>query len=680
MVKGSFQVGQRFFFQDEACRFVRKAEPNMWTFECLSSNRWREESLENLLAYWSEGKLQFPGGSEAGREGRESAYRDAAVEAFRQSYPGDLWRRAKAKLVYVTRLRRAPLTETIIKPLIQEIYDDEKLWKDGQPFKNPPHFTTVATWRRSYHEAGEDIRALCDRDHCKGNSESRYGSEVDELADDVIETCYLKPERPTIESCLEILRGRVARANQTRLESERLQRPTYGYLKHRISNLNRYEVCVARYGKRLADIRFRAAGLGPRADAPLARASIDHCQLNVMVVDDETGLPLGRPWLTLVLDEATRYILGFYLGFEEPSAVSVVRATRCALMPKGELLAECPDLANGWDAWGVMEVLVADNGMELHGGTLENVIGRFGIVLQFCPRKKPWFKGKIERFFGTINTGLLDTLPGKTFSSISEKFDYDPAKHALVGLKALRRVILTWIVDIYHQKSHRGLGTSPAAAWMTDISSVDRWLPPNSLSVQAAFSRSATRRLTHKGIEFDGLLYNSNDLRALRELHGSEITVEVRVMDDDIGSLVVVSPDGHELIRVPALDQAYAAGMTRWQHRVCKRYQRRLRDDDGLDIRLLEARERIQAALEQERGKAKRLSKRIGRFLEGSDRNASMKPEAEEVVARNDGLECLSMPDTEAGLTCGDDGEGDWVPELSSRRVDVVVGDAHGVR
>lgn len=678
MVSGSFQVGQRFLYEGEEHRFLRKVEPNRWTFECTRTGSWREESIDHLLGQWTEGKLRFSGRDhDAGEGARQSAYKDAAIDAFRQSYPEQLWQRAKAKLVYVLRLRRAPLTKAAITLLIEEIYNDKGLWKAGQPFAAPPHFTTVAEWRRKYFKAGEDIRALCDRHHCKGNEDSRYGDEVDSLADDVIETTFLTPERPTIESCLEILRGRVARLNQTRLESDRLPRPTYNYLKRRIANLNAYDVCVARYGKRVADIRFRAAGLGPRAENPLARACIDHCRLDVMVVD-EGGLPLGRPWLTVLIDEATRYILGFYIGFEEPSVVSVSRAVRCALMPKAALLAECPDIANEWDAWGVMDTLVADNGMEFHSGALEGAIGRFGIVLQFCPRRKPWFKGKIERFFRTLNLGLIGNLPGKTFSGIGEKFDYDPAKHAIVGLKTLRQVILTWIVDIYHQKSHRGLGMSPATAWKENISAVNRWLPPSSLSVQAAFSRSVNRRLTHKGIELDGLLYNSDDMRALRELHGSEIAVEVRVIDDDIGSVVIVHPEENEVIRVPALDQVYAAGLTRWQHQVCKRYQRRISDDESQDIPLLEARERIEKALEQERGRAKRLSKRIGRFLEGNEPRPARKPASKDVAAPGNEPPASGSSSTGA-WTIEDEGEGgDWLPDLTSRRVDASVGGDHG--
>jgi putative transposase len=523
MVNGIFAIGQRFHMGASEFRFVRKVEPKRWIFEDISTGSWREEAERKLLANWTKGELTFPSIQRSDSSNVvERVCQKAAIEAFKQSYPKALLSRAQAKLLYIKRLEKFPLTEELITPLIVEIHNDKSLWKQGAVFKQPPHFTTLAQWRRAYEEAGQDIRALCDRHHEKGNAEARYPAELEAMADDIIDTAYLTEERPTIESCLEIFRGRVARANLQRLPSEQFPRPTHAYLRRRISHLPKYDVTVARYGKRLADIKFRNAGLGVLAKTPLARASIDHCRLDLMVVDDSTGLPLGRPWLTLVLDEKTRYVLGFYIGFEEPSSVSVQRAICNAITPKDTLLSECPEIQNEWDAWGVMECIVMDNGMEFHGEIVESGVGKFGITLQYCPRKKPWYKGKIERVFGTLNSGLLSTLPGKTFSNIFEKLDYNPEKHAVIGLAALRNIVMLWIVDIYHQKKHRGLGMPPAKAWGEGMSSVDRWLPPHSISLDAAFSRTIERTLTHKGLEIDSLFYNSSDMRALRELHGAD--------------------------------------------------------------------------------------------------------------------------------------------------------------
>jgi putative transposase len=621
MAVGSFEVGQRFELESKRCRLSRALDEGFWQYEEISSGRIHEKSQTELLTQWTKGTLIFAGdGPEVKTAISCKAFDQACVDAFRQSYSEQAWKLAQGRLVFVERLRFVPVTREVMQPIVLEIWDDKSLWKGGRPFMDAPSFATVASWIRNYRRAGEDVRALINRDHAKGRRELELDPIVDQIIDDAIDEIYMTLERQDIEKVRAHACGLIAKRNIGRLPSAQLTKPSYALLKRKIYEISPYERWCARYGKRIADIKFRASGQVRLTETPMARASMDHTRLDVMVVDDKTGLPLGRPWLTLLLDEATRYVLGYYIGFEEPSSVSVTRAIRCALMPKTNLLLAYPDIKSQWDAWGVLREIIVDNGLEFHGEVIRAGAGRFGITIQFTPRKKPWFKGKIERYFGTLGTDLLSTIPGKTFSSVLEKNDYDPSKHAVLRLSTLREIICTWIVDVYHNKPHHGLEkATPAQAWAQTISGVDRWLPESSLQVESAFSRSETRRLTHKGIEHDSLFYNGPDMQVLRKAFGSEIDVEIRVMDEDLGSLIVVSPDKSQLISVPAVDQRYAAGLTRWQHEVCKRYKRRLYEDGGQDITLFEARERIRMLIKKDKELIKRATrKRQARFEETS--------------------------------------------------------------
>lgn len=624
MAAGAFRVGNRFVQSEGLYRVARHLGNGILAIEDLRAGRFLERSVADLLAAWGRGELvfgdrPFPDSDQAVRE----ALRHAHTDAFRQSYSQEQQERAKAKLAYVSRLSPLPRSENIMTPVIKEVWGNAALWKGTFAFERPPHFTTVAKWIRVYHDADKDIRALIDRHLEKGNREERYDPIVIRMVDDMIETRYLTLERPTITSIRKDLKGMVAIENVTRLRAEQLKAPSYDYLKRQIAQLAPYDVCKARFGQRVADIKFRFATKGVDAQRPLGRACMDHCRMDVFVIDERTGLPLGRPWLTVVIDEFTRYILGYYLSFEEPSSVSMTRALRHALGPKDS----SPNAKCAWDAWGIMDMLVVDNGMEFHAQALEAGAGRFGIAVQFCPRRKPWYKGKVERYFGTLNTGLLVDMKGKTFSSLVLKGDYDPAKHAVMTLGTLRRVVHTWIVNIYHQEDHGGLeNRPPSLVWDESVATIDRFLPPSSLTLESAFSKSDTRRLTHKGIEFDSLFYNSAELGALREQHGHEFDVEVRSCDDDLGSLIVVAPDGKTLVKVPALDQDYAAGLTRWQHKVCRRYRARVLDEDARQISLLDARNRIRDMIREDMAMgSKKTRNKQQRFLQ--DDCAEVPPE-----------------------------------------------------
>lgn len=674
MALGSLVVGQRFVQGGSTCRLMRDYGNGKWVVEDLTLGRIAEQTSTELLAKWTKGDLHFSDGTTpaaAPRRVESAALKDAIHESFRQSCSDALWYRAQAKLAFVTRLEHLPMTAGVLAPIIREIWESKTLWKSRPGLQFPPHFTTVASWVREYRASDRDIRALLDRHHAKGNSGTRLPAAVGQIADDVIESLYMTPERPTIKETTAEIRGRIAKLNVGRLLSEKLDAPSMAYVKRRLAEISEYDKYRARYGLRAAGIKFRAAGRGVVAEKPLDRVCMDHSRMDLVVVDDVTGLPLGRPWLTLVIDECSRYVIGYYIGFEEPSGVSVARALRNALMPKETMLQKYPNVVSAWDAWGTGEIttLVVDNGLEFHGDTIEKGAGRFGMIVQFCPRKKPWYKGKIERFFGTLNAGLLNGIPGKTFNSILERGDYEPTKHAVVGLETLREVVLTWIVDVYHQTLHRGLGGVPAEVWRSGIQAVDRWLPVSSLSVDTAFSRVETRRLTHKGIEHDCLFYNSQDLGAVREQYGSEINVEVRVMDDDLGSIIVVIPGGEQLVRVPALDAKYTTGLTRYQHKVCKRFQRRLLDDESREITLFDAKTRIRDLIRMDMGLIKRASRnKQARFNERSAREDQWHPPATH-SGREPSMPTAPPPPASAAPVYEALISEDDVPLLASRRV-----------
>ena len=220
-----------------------------------------------------------------------------------------------------------------------------------------------------------------------------------------------------------------------------------------------------------------------------------------------------------------------------------------------------------------MEKLIVDNGLEFHSDSLDAVCFSLGIDLQFTPRKTPWWKGKIERFNGTLNRGVAHGNPGTTFANIFEKDDYNPAEHAVITLSTLKTVVHKWIVDVYHQCPHRSLDkVSPAIKWTSSIAIEDIELPEDPARLDAIMGKVEQRVLTHKGIEYDGLLYNCPELTDLRRKLGTKLDVELRVDEGDIGHIHVISPDKSSIILVPCLDMDYANGITSWQHSLFKRY------------------------------------------------------------------------------------------------------------
>jgi len=171
---------------------------------------------------------------------------------------------------------------------------------------------------------------------------------------------------------------------------------------------------------------------------------MDHTPSDLIVVDDTTMLPLGRPTITSALDEHTRCPMGFYTGFEPPSCLSVMRCLKHAILPKTYVPREFPSVNNPWDCYGVPELVVVDNPPEFHSSHFERACLQIGTDIQYAKVLVPWYKGKLERFQGTMCHDLMHGNPGTTFSNILERDDYDPTTHAVVLLILLGHKRTFW--------------------------------------------------------------------------------------------------------------------------------------------------------------------------------------------------------------------------------------------
>ena len=601
---------------------VRKVAADLWQLEEVRTKRIHEKTDVELRTLYVEGTLTFVSVSDDKMlPNRENL---TAGKPF-LNVPGPLLEDAKVRRAYAIAAMSVPATQSAIEQVAKQVWA-----KIGQP-KTIPHWTTVCRWRRRLINANRDIYAVVARDAKKGNRMRRFDTEVVRIVEDNIDAIYLSREKKTCKEVLDKSILDVRRENQLRPPDMQLREPTFRLVGSMIRNLPAFDVCVAREGREIAVRRFRSVKGHRTTQGPLERAEIDHTVMDLMVIDDESGLPLGRPVLTVCIDDYTRCILGINIGFEPPSFLSVARCLKSAFMPKVNLKAQYPTIFNEWLAHGVMRELSMDNGAEFHSASLEAACYALGIEIHYSPRKTPWFKGKVERFQGTLNHEVAHGTPGTTFSSIFDREDYDSVKQAVVRLSALQHIVRKWVVDVYHQRVHRTLKVPPAVMWKNSIHPEEILLPADPDFLDGILGRREQRVLTHKGIEFEGLLYNSPDLTAMRMHLGDKLSVEISIDDGDIGKIVVFSPDKTRMFTAPALAQNYAKGMTAWQHKVCKRHAARAMqryDTTGW----LQAKEDIAEMIRQEFGLKRSRSKsrtRLARYADaGKDAGVAAVPQS----------------------------------------------------
>jgi putative transposase len=576
----------------EKYRMLCKVSDSCWQLEHTKTARISELELEQLLRMYADRKLRFANG---------------VGGTVRGTVPIEISETAKLRRVYVL----ASLKTDTLTDLRQAILD---VWRKTKRPGKPPVATSVYRWKKRFLESGSDIRALEDALRT-GNRSKRFPADVEEICEQSINALYMRRERKHLQDVLDQATVKVREENQMRPADLALPLPSRRLVKRLVEEIPAFDRRAARYGHDAALRSFRSVEGHRVTHEPLERAEIDHTNLDLFAIDDETLLPLGRPWFSACEDDYTRCILGMFVGFIPPSFLTVALCLKDAFRPKTWLKQAYSDIRSDWPAHGVMRELVLDNGPEFHSESLEQVCLFNGIEMHYAPRKTPWFKGKIERFFGTLNEGVAHGTPGTSFSNIFEKGDYDPAKHAIVTFSTLKRVARKWLADVYHQKPHRALGISPVEMWNSSIKPEDIRVPEDPAVLDVIMGRRYRRVLTHKGVEFEGLYYNSTDLHELRCRKGSELPVEIRVDESDLGRIFVLSPGEKDVFTVSALRSDYATGIGLFQHRVIRRYQKRHASLEPSPDGWLQAKEEIVEIIENEtRLKRKRSNKRVARW------------------------------------------------------------------
>ncbi|TNY43440.1 transposase family protein, partial [Streptococcus pyogenes] len=166
---------------------------------------------------------------------------------------------------------------------------------------------------------------------------------------------------------------------------------------------------------------------------------------------DTNGAPV-RPWLTIVLDDHSRAVAGYAVFVGAPSAIQTALALRQAIWRK-----DTPS----WPICGLPDVLYTDHGSDFTSKHLEQVAADLRIELVFSTVGRPQGRGKIERFFGTINTELLPELPGALSNG-------KPASPPRLSLGELEVAVKTFVTAVYNARKHSEIDVPPNEAWRGD--------------------------------------------------------------------------------------------------------------------------------------------------------------------------------------------------------------------
>lgn len=233
--------------------------------------------------------------------------------------------------------------------------------------------------------------------------------------------------------------------------------------------------------------------------------------------------------MTLAVDHYSGIVLGYYLTFAPPSAASVLAALRHAILPKtqanfgdghvnsagGDSKPPREYFASTWNAYGIPDLLVVDNGLDLTSHGVLEACDALGTDILFTPPRSPWYKGTIERFGRTINTRFIHWLFGTTLGKAATELQYNGAEHATLIFEDFDSLLLQYITTIHNKIPRRGKNGTPERLFLSGCELWPVRVPLSMTEFDAAVALTRTGVLRQTGLHFLDLQYQNSLLGEL---------------------------------------------------------------------------------------------------------------------------------------------------------------------
>lgn len=445
-----------------------------------------------------------------------------------------------------------------IKPLLLKFAesDEEK--------RLPPAASTAMEWLRRWDESGSNPASLVSRNFLRTRS-TDFQYVVEQEMNKVLIKEYLIRSRPPLDNAFTILQRNLKGLAKSGIVSDRDADVSISSFRRRLLDVDPYRRDVLRYGAVYARNRWRYSLKGTHASRALQRLEVDHTILDVVVISDTSGMPLGRPVITIIVDAYSGYLVGFYISFAGAGLAAVLNAMKIGLMPKDDFTANAPFLKESWLGYGVGESYGIDNGLEFHSPQFVSAAIELNTDVNYCAVRQPWLKPNVERYFRDLGYNLPQS--GRVLKPVANSLPLNPRDTARITFSDLCKGLLKYFVDVHPLKINSRTLERPFDLFKESFEKTPPpQLPTNfeKLGLIAAHRKVLT--VGNEGIVMPGLRFNSTDLQMTRRQIQSTYKTAIKFDPEDLGYVYVQHPTSLEWMYVPNCHPEYADNLSMLQH------------------------------------------------------------------------------------------------------------------
>jgi putative transposase len=370
--------------------------------------------------------------------------------------------------------------------IIQPFLEGRLTLKNAAAAGNIP-YGTARVWVRRYRRDG--LVGLAHK-HRQDRDQRRMEPELQQI----IEGLALQKTQPTAAA--------IYRQVKEIAQEKKWPVPSYSSVYDIVRSMDPALVKLAHEGTKAYqqsyDLLFRR-----EARRPNEIWQADHTLLDIWLLNEDGQT--AKPWLTVIEDDYSRCIAGYFLSFKHPNTYHTSLALRQAIWRKPEA---------GWRICGIPGTFYTDHGSDFTSNHMEQVSVDLKIRLVFSIPGMPRGRGRVERFFQTVTQLFLHKLPGYALAG-------KPIQPPRLTLADFDARFKEFLITEYHQRVQKDLAGSPQDRW-----EADSFLPQMPESLEQLdlllLTVATTRQVRRDGIHFQNLRYL--DL-SLADYIGEEVVI-----------------------------------------------------------------------------------------------------------------------------------------------------------
>ncbi|GGL81652.1 DDE-type integrase/transposase/recombinase [Wenxinia marina] len=460
-------------------------------------------------------------------------------------------------------LRRIAIDETGAASLFTTVHDN------GEAVTIPvPKGRTLQKYRQLLEQFDGNPVVLLVRDHLKGPRGDK-ARKICDLGERFIAA--------VVEGYLAVSQPKAAVVFRDTMESfpiapddfaRNFKFPSLTTVRNRIRQLGSTVVQVGRLGRRAAANRLRSGTSSIPAVGFGEYVETDQCLLSIFVdasgqarsefwkKEDQEKFPergIGEPrdgervakryWLSLVLDVATRMILGWHLS-ETATAEATKAALRMAMRSKERKKRLYGCELEPAPAVGFTE-LRSDNGTAVRNKDVMAALAGLNVMVRLGRAYEAADKPYVERLFGTTDLQVLNRLPGYAGPRPGALPGADPMKEAVLTHDELYAALTKFFIDKYPARPHRGTelhGATPIQKMAQVVEKYGAIAPPCAEQRRLHLGEVKKLSVTSEGVLPFKIPYNSRDLQLWANTAPSRMVTVY--LDPDNLAQVTVEPIG----------------------------------------------------------------------------------------------------------------------------------------